>query len=78
MSSARSRIDVVNMLKLKPDKTEFNFFGSHAQLKKLDYHLPVRMFGNFMHPAVVWNLGVFDANFSFDHVHKIRKPCLGE
>ena len=39
-------------------------FGSHAQLKKLDSYLPVRIFGNFMHPAVVVkNLCVwFDAN----------------
>ena len=52
-----------SMLKLNPDKTEFIIFGSHAQVKKLDTYLPVRIFGNFMHPAVVKNLGVwFDAN----------------
>ena len=55
-----------SMLKLNPDKTEFIIFGSHAQLKKLDPYLPVKIFGNCMHPAVVVkNLGVwFDANFS--------------
>ena len=48
-----------SMLKLNPDKTEFIIFGSHAQLKKLDPYLPVRIFGNFMHPAVVVkNLGL--------------------
>ena len=68
-----------SMLKLNPDKTEFIIFGSHAQLKKLDPYLPVRIFGNFMHPAVVVkNLGVwFDANFSFaDHVRNICKTCF--
>ena len=62
-------------LKLNPDKTRFTIFGSHAQLKKLDPYLPVRIFDNFMHPAVVKNFGVwFDANFSFsDHVRKICK-----
>ena len=67
------------MLKLNPDKTEFIIFGSHAQLKKLDPYLPVKIFGNFMHPAVVVkNLGVwFDANFSFaNHVHNICKTCF--
>ena len=42
-------------------------------------YLPVRIFGNFMHPAaVVKNLGVwFDANFSFaDHVRNICKTCF--
>ena len=42
-----------SMLKLNPNKTEFIIFRSHAQLKKLDPYLPVRIFGNFMHPAVV-------------------------
>ena len=68
-----------SMLKLNPDKTEFIIFGSHAQLKKLDPYLPVRLFGNFMHQAVVVkNLGVwFNANFSFaDHVRKICKTCF--
>ena len=53
-----------SMVKLNPDKTEFIIFGSHAQLKKLDPYHPVRIFGNFMHPAVVVkNLSVwFDAN----------------
>ena len=57
----------LSMLILIPDKREFIIFGSHVQLKKLDPYLPVRIFGNFMHPAVVVkNLGVwFDANFSF-------------
>ena len=67
------------MLKLNPDKTEFIIFGSHAQLKKLDPYLPVKIFGNFMHPAVVVkNLGVwFDANFSFaNHVRNICKTCF--
>ena len=68
-----------SMLKLNPEKTEFIIFGSHAQLKKLDSHLPVRIFGKFLHPsAVVKNLGVwFDANFSFaDHVHNICKTSF--
>ena len=65
-----------SMLKLNPEKTEFIIFGSHAQLKKLDSYLPVRIFGKLLHPsAVVKNLGVwFDANFSFgDHVRNICK-----
>ena len=41
-----------SMLKLNPDKTEFIIFGSHAQLKKLDPYLPVKIFGNFMHPMM--------------------------
>ena len=48
-------------------------------LKKLDPYLPVRIFGNFMLPAVVLkNLGVwFNANFSFtDHVCNIYKTCF--
>ena len=67
------------MLKLNPDKTELIIFGSHAQLKKLDPYLPVRIFGNFMHPAViVKNLGVwFDTNSSLsDHVRNICKTCF--
>ena len=67
------------MLKLNPHKTEFIIFGSHAQLKKLDPYLPVRIFGNFMHPAVVvknpdvW----FDANFPFaDRICNIWKTCF--
>ena len=67
------------MLKLNPDKTEFIIFGSHAQLKKLYPYLPVRIFGNFMHPTVVVkNLGVwFDASFSFaDHVCNMCKTCF--
>ena len=70
---------LLSMLKLNPDKTEFFIFGSHAQLKKLYPYLPVRIFGNFIHPAVVVkNLGVsFDANFSFaDHVHNSCKTCF--
>ena len=66
-------------VKLNPDKTEFIIFGSHAQLKKSDPYLPVRIFGNFIHPAVVVkNLGVwFDANFSFaDHVRNICETCF--
>ena len=68
-----------SMIKLNPDKTEFIIFGSHAQLKELDPYLPVRIFGNFMHLAVVVkNLGIwFDANFSFaDHVPNICKTCF--
>ena len=68
-----------SMLKLNPDQTGFIIFGSHAQLKKLDPYLPVRIFGNFMHPAVVVKkLGVwFDDNFSFaDHVRNICKTCF--
>ena len=67
------------MLKLNPDKTEFIIFRSNAYLKKLDPYLPVRIFGNFMHLAVVVkNLGVwFDANFSVgDHVRNICKTCF--
>ena len=67
------------MFKLNADKKEFIIYGSRAQLKKLDSHLPVRIFGNFMHPAVVGKiLGIwFDANFSFaDHVHNICKTCF--
>ena len=68
-----------SVLKLNHDKTEFIIFGSHAQLKKLDSYLHVRIFGYSMHPAaVVKNLGVwFDANFSFaDHVGNICKTCF--
>ena len=46
-----------SILKLYPDKTEFIIFESHVQLKKLDPYLP-RIYGNFMHPAVVKNLGI--------------------
>ena len=63
-----------SMLKLNPPKTEFIIFGSHAQLNKLESHLPVMMFGKPLHPsAVVKNLSVwFDVNFSFgDHVRNI-------
>ena len=52
---------------------------SHARLKKIDSNLLVRIFGNFMHPAiVVKNLGVsFNSNFSFtDHVRNIYKTCF--
>ena len=68
-----------SMLKLNPEKTDFIIFGSHAQLKKLDSHLPVRIFGKLLHPsAVVKNLGDrFDDNFSFaDHVRNICKTCF--
>ena len=68
-----------NIVKLNPEKTEFIIFGYHAQIKKLDSYLPVRIFGKFLHPsAVVKNLGVrFDANFSFaDHVRNICKTCF--
>ena len=44
----------------------FSAFGS-----KNNFHFPIRLFGNFIYPAVnVQNLGVrFDANISFaDHV----------
>ena len=47
--------------------------------KKLDPYLPVKIVGNFMHPAVVVkNLGVwFDANFSFaNHDRNICKTCF--
>ena len=70
---------VSSIPKLNPDRTQFIIFGSHAQFKKLDFHIPVRIFGNSMHPAVVVkNLGVwFDANFSFIyHVHNICKTCF--
>ena len=68
-----------SMLRLNTEKTEFIIFGSHAQLKKLHSYLPVRIFGEFLHPsAVVKNLGVwFDANLSFgDHVRNICKTCF--
>ena len=58
---------------------QFVIFGSHAQLKKVDPYLPVRIFGNFMHQAVVLkNLGVwFDSNFSFaDNVRNTCKTCF--
>ena len=44
---------------------EFIIFGSHAQRRKLDSYLPVRIFGKLSHPsAIVKNLGVwFDVNF---------------
>ena len=60
-----------NIRKLNPDKTEFIIFGFNAQFKKFDSHLPVRIFGYFMHPPAIINLGVwFDANVSFaDHVY---------
>ena len=60
---------------------EFIIFASHAQLKKLDSYLPVKTFGNFIHPAVVGkNLHIwFDANFSFaDHVCNICKTCFSQ
>ena len=61
-----------SMLKLNPYKTEFIIFGSQAQLKKFDPYFPVRIFGNFMHPAVVVkNLGVW-----LDHVRNICKTCF--
>ena len=53
ISSRCSRIDVESMLKVNHDKTKFIIFGSHAQLTKLDPYLPARIFGYFMHPAVV-------------------------
>ena len=68
-------------LKLNPEKTVFIIFGSHAQLKKLDSHLPVIIFGELLHPsAVVKNIGVwFDSKFSFaDHVRNICKTCFIE
>ena len=68
-----------SMLKLNSQKTVFIIFGSHAQLKKLASHLPVRIFGKLLHPSAVdKNLGVwFDATFSFgDHVHNIYKTCF--
>ena len=68
-----------SMLKLNPDKTEFIFFGFHAHLKKFNYCLPIKIFCNVMHPAVVVkNLGVwFDANFSLaDHVYNICKTSF--
>ena len=68
-----------SMFKLNPDKTEFIIFGPHAQFKKLDPYLSVRIFGNFMHPATVVNnrSDWFDVNFSFaDHVCNIYKTCF--
>ena len=66
------------MLKLKALKS-LSSFGFLTKLKKLAPYLPVRIFGNFIHPAViVKNLGVwFDTNFSFaDHVRNICKTCF--
>ena len=42
-----------SMLKLNCDKAEFITIGSPVQLKKLDSHLSVRIFGNFIHAAVL-------------------------
>ena len=70
-----------SMLKLNPEKTDFITFGSHAQLKKLNSYLPVRIFGTLLHPsAVVKNLGVWcDVNFNFaDHVRNICKTCFNQ
>ena len=69
-----------SMLKLNQDKTEFIVFEFNAQLKKLDSHLLVRLFGNFIHAAVFSYLGICfkknNANFLFtDHVHNICKTC---
>ena len=33
--------------------TEISELSYHSQVKKLDSHLPVRVFSNFMHPVVV-------------------------
>ena len=38
-------------IKLNPEKIEFIIFGSHAQLKKLDSYLPVRIFDKLLHPS---------------------------
>ena len=70
-------MDVVKYAENKP----WQIFPSHAQLKKLDPYLPVRIFGKKlkMHPAVVVKkLGIwFDANFAFaDHVYNICKTCF--
>ena len=58
-----------------PDRTEFVVFGSHAQLRELDPYLPVGVFGDFVHPAViVGSLGVwFGARFSF--AGRVRSIC---
>ena len=67
------------MLRLNTDKTEFIIFESQARLKKLDPYLPIRIFGNFIHPIVlVKNLGVwFDAKLSFtDNVCNMCKICF--
>ena len=67
------------VLKLTLKKQHLSSLGSHAQLKKLEPYLPVMIFGNSMHSAVVVkNLGVrFDANFSFvDHIRNICKTCF--
>ena len=40
------------MLKVNPDKTEFTIFESTAHLKKLDFHTPVRIMGNFVDPVI--------------------------
>ena len=68
-----------SMVILNPDRLDFIIFGSHAKLKKVDSHLPGKIFGKFMHPSVtVKTLGVcFDANFSFaEHVHNMCKTCF--
>ena len=68
-----------SILKLNPEKTEFIIFWLSCSAKKLDYYLPVRIFGKFLHPsAVVKNLGGwFDAKFSFgDRVCNICKTCF--
>ena len=63
-----------SMIKLNLDKTEFILFGSHAPLKKLDPYLHVRIFGNFMHPAVVVKNP--DVWFHAGHVRDICKTCF--
>ena len=77
MSSGCSRIDQVcsNQTLTK----QFIIFGAHAHLKKLNPYISVRIFGKFIHSAVVVkNLGVwFDANFTIDdHVRNIFKTCF--
>ena len=60
-----------------PEKTEFIIFGSHAQLKELDSHLPVRIYGKLLHPSAVVKSVWFDVNFSFaDHVCNICQTCF--
>ena len=66
-------------LKLNPDKTEFNIFGSKRQRDKLNACFPIDILGNSLCPAdSVKNRGVwFDSDFSLSkHVQNVCKSCF--
>ena len=76
---SRGRL-AANKLKLNPDKTEFDVFGSKLQQAKLATFFPFNMLGNSLKPAdVVRNLDVwFSADLTFSkHVRMICKSCFG-